>query len=83
MILFFEEYKNKKRQETQRRVLELRSYITKFFEDLEQTKESVNLPAWIECKNLMEKLKIDIENPKIVNFYYKSLQKYKFDHKIL
>lgn len=31
----------------------------------------------------MEKLKINIENPRIVNFYYKNLQKYKLDHKIL
>lgn len=83
MIKFFEEFKNKKRRETQRRVLELRYYITKFFEDLQKTKGTVELPAWVECKNLMEKLKINIENPRIVNFYYKNLQKYKLDHKIL
>ena len=83
MIKFFEEFKNKKRKETQRRVLELRYYITKFFEDLQITKETVELPAWVECKNLMEKLKINIENPRIVNFYYKNLQKYKLNHKIL
>ena len=83
MIKFFEEFKNKKRRETQRRVLELRYYITKFFEDLQKTKGNVELLAWVECKNLMEKLKINIENPRIVNFYYKNLQKYKLDHKIL
>lgn len=83
MIKFFEEFKNKKRKETQRRVLELRYYITKFFEDLQKTKGTVELPTWVECKNLMEKLKINIENPKIVNFYYKNLQKYKLDHKVL
>ena len=83
MIKFFEEFKNKKRKETLRRVLELRYYITKFFEDLQKTKGIVELPAWVECKNLMEKLKINIENPRIVNFYYKNLQKYKLDHKIL
>lgn len=82
MIKFFEEFKNKKRKETQRRVLELRYYITKYFEDLQNAKGTVELPAWVECKNLMEKLKINIENPKIVNFYYKNLQKYKLDHKV-
>lgn len=82
MIKFFEEFKNRKREETQKRVWELRYYITKFFEDLQKTKETVELPAWVECKNLMEKLKINIENPRIVNFYYKNLQKYKLDHKV-
>lgn len=83
MIKFFEDYKKKKREETQRRVWELRHYITKFFEDLQKTKGTVELPAWIKCKNLMEELKINVENPRIVNFYYKNLQKYKLDHKIL
>jgi len=83
MIKFFEELKNKKRRETQRRVLELRYYITKFFENLQKTKGTVELPAWIECKNLMEKLKIDVDNPKIVNFYYKNLKKHKLENKVL
>ena len=83
MMIYFEEFKNKKRIETQRRVLELRYYITKFFEDLQKTKGTGEHPAGVECKNLMEKLKINIENPRIVNFYYKNLQKYKLDHKIL
>lgn len=77
MIKFFEEFKNKKIKETQRRVLELRYYITKFFEDLQKTKGTVELPAWVECKNLMEKLQINNKNPRIVNYYYKKLQKYK------
>ena len=77
MIDFFEEFKNKKRKETQRRVLELRYYITKFFEDLQKTKGTVELPAWVECKNLMNKLNIDKNHPKTVNFYYRKLQKYK------
>ena len=77
MIKFFEEFKNKKRKETQRRVLELRYYITNFFEDLQKTKGTVELPAWVECKNLMKKLQINNKNPRIVNYYYKKLQKYK------
>lgn len=77
MIKFFEEFKNKKRKETQRRVLELRHHITKFFENLQVTKGTVEIPAWLECKNLMEKLQINNKNPRIVNYYYKKLQKYK------
>lgn len=83
VIKFFEEYKLKRQRELQRRVYELRHYITKFFEDLQATKGTVELPAWVECKNLMEKLQINVDNPKVVNFYYKNLQKYKLDHNIL
>ena len=83
MIKIFEEYKNRKREEIQKRVCELRHYITKYFEDLQATKGTVELPAWVECKNLMEKLKIDVDNPKIVNFYYKNLKKHKLENKVL
>ena len=58
------------------KIYKLRYYITKFFEDLKTTKDSVEFPAWMECKNLMEKLKIDMEHPRIVNHYYKKLQKH-------
>ena len=77
------EQENKKQNELQIKIYELRHHITKFFEDLQVTKGTVEIPAWLECKNLMAKLKINIENPRIVNFYYKNLQKYKLDHKIL
>lgn len=77
MIKFLEEYRKKKRRETQKKVLELRHWITKFFEDLVITKGTVELPSWIECKNLMDKLNINVDNPKIVNYYYSKLQKYK------
>lgn len=80
MIKFLENYRNKKREETQQKVLELKHWITKFFEDLTITKGTVELPACIEARNLMLKLQIDIDNPKIVNFYYKNLQQYKLIH---
>ena len=87
MIKFIKEWKKQREEKAAKilnyKVLELRHYITEFFEDLQKTKGTVELPAWVECKNLMEKLKINIENPRIVNFYYKNLQKYKLDHKIL
>ena len=70
------EQKNKKQNELQIKIYKLRYYITKFFEDLKTTKDSVEFPAWLECKNLMEKLKIDMEHPRIVNHYYKKLQKH-------
>lgn len=76
MIKFLEEYRKKKRRETQKKVLELRHWITKFFEDLTTTKETVELPSWVECKNLMDKLNINVEHPKIVNYYYDKLRKY-------
>ena len=83
MFKFIEELKNKKRREIQRKVYELRYHITKYFEDLQEKKGTVELPAWIECRDLMKKLNINIENPKIVNFYYKNLKKYKLENKIL
>ena len=87
MIKFIKEWKKQREEKAAKilnyKVLELRHYITKFFEDLQKTKGTVELPAWVECKNLMEKLKINIENPRIVNLYYKNLQKYKLDHKVL
>ena len=83
MFKFIEELKNKKRREIQRKVYKLRYYITKYFENLQETKGTVELPAWIECQNLMKKLNINIENPKIVNFYYKKLKKYKLENKNL
>lgn len=76
MIEFLEEYRKKKRRETQKKVLELRHWITKFFEDLTTTKETVELPSWVECKNLMDKLNINVEHPKIVNYYYNKLRKH-------
>lgn len=77
------EQENKKQNELQIKIYELRHHITKFFEDLQVTKGTVEIPAWLKCKNLMEKLQIDIDHPEIVNFYYKNLQKYKLDNKIL
>lgn len=77
MIKFLEEYRKKKRIRIKQKVLELRYWLTKFFEDLTITKGTVELPAWIECKNLMDKLNINVDNPKIVNYYYSKLQKYK------
>ena len=77
MIILFKKYQEKRQRELQNKFYELRYWITKFFEDLHATKGTVNLPAWVECKNLMEKMEIDIEHPKNINFYYKKLQKYK------
>lgn len=82
-IKFIEDYKAKRKENLQSRIYELRYYITKFFEDLQVTKGTIELPPWMECKDLMEKLQIDVDHPKIVNFYYKNLQKYKLDNKIL
>lgn len=74
---FLEKREAKKLQKLRLQILELRHWTTKFFEDLQKSKGSVELPAWIECKNLMVKLNIDEKHPDIVKFYYKKLQKYK------
>ena len=82
-IIFFKEFKLKKQKELLQKIYELRYYLIRFFEDLKITKDSSELPAWIECKNLMIKLKIDVDHPKIVNFYYNKLKKYKIENGIL
>lgn len=76
------EQENKKQNELQIKIYELRHHITKFFEDLQVTKGTVEIPAWIECKNLMEKLDINMNNPKNINFYYKKLQKCKLKNNL-
>ena len=73
----FKKFQEKRQRELLEKFYELRYYITKFFEDLQITKGTVELPAWVECKNLMEKMEIDIQHPKNINFYYKRLQRYK------
>lgn len=84
MIKFLAQWKEERRKKTEAllnyKILELRHYITKFFEDLQIAKETVEIPAWLECKKLMNKLNIDIKHPKIVNFYYRHLQIYKLKH---
>lgn len=86
MIKFLAQWKEERQKKTEAllnyKILELRHYITKFFEDLQTTKETVEIPAWVECKNLMKKLNIDIKHPKIVNFYYRHLQMYKLKNSI-
>ena len=82
IIRFLEEHKQRKQKELQRKINELTYYITKFFIDLQQIKGSVELPPWTECRNLMIKLKINMDNPKIVNYYYKNLQRYKAEQAI-
>ena len=81
MIKFIKEWKKQREEKAAKilnyKVLELRHYITKYFEDLQKTNGSVELPAWIECKKVMNEKHIDIKHPKTVNFYYRKLQKYK------
>lgn len=72
----------KREQELQKRVYEIRYYIIRFFEDLEVSSDKIALPSWLEAKNLMDKLKINKDNPKTVNFYYKKLQVYKKENNL-
>lgn len=58
----------------QTKIKVIKFWITKFFEDLQTSKGTVEIPAFIECENLMKKLKINTENPDIVNFYYNKLK---------
>ena len=82
MIILLEKFKEKRQENLQKKFYELQYWITKFFEDLQKTKESVEIPAWVECKNLMEKLDINMDNPKNINFYYKKLQKCKLKNNL-
>ena len=72
-----EKIEQKRKEETQKRFFEIRHWITKFFEDLAISKGSVELPAWVECQNLMRKMDIHPSNKKVVDFYYSKLQKHK------
>ena len=71
------EEQERKEKDLQLKVLELRHHITKFFEELQIGKGEVDIPAWMECQTLMQKLGINKDNPKIVNYYFKRLQQYK------
>lgn len=75
MIILLEKWKEKRQEELQKKIYTIRYWITKFFEDLRISEGTVEVPAWIECKNLMKKLCIDIDHPKIVDYYYKKIQK--------
>lgn len=82
MIKMFIKKWQKEEQEKKERILqlkinEIRYWTTRFFEDLNVTKGTVCLPAWVECKNLMEKLNINKDNPQVVNFYFRRLKKHK------
>ncbi|MBQ8299311.1 MAG: hypothetical protein IJX99_05535 [Clostridia bacterium] len=50
MIKFFEEFKNKKRKETQRRVLELRYYIQNFLKIYKKQKELLSFRLGLSVK---------------------------------
>lgn len=71
------EQKEREQKELELKVYELRHWITKAFEEQQITEGGVYVPAWMECKTVMLKLGITIENKDIVNFYYKKLQYHK------
>lgn len=81
-VLFakWEQEKQQKREQKEKELLykidKLKYHITKFFEDLQISQSSVAIPAWMECQKLMHKLRINKDNPKVVEYYFRKLKKH-------
>lgn len=70
-----EKRKQKRIYELVHKWYELRGYVIKFYEDLQNTRTDLaNIPAFQLADMQMHKV---IQSEKDLNFYYKKLQKYK------